>query len=116
MRHFSAAVRRVNSGGAGRVYRVAASGTATEAVFPSVTTVLNVLEKAALLPWAIRICLDEVRHGIKKLRKSGDPLPSDDALERVLVRAANAADAIKISSAAFGTRAHAVRMFLHLRS
>lgn len=93
------------------MYRVSGSGASgsVETLLPSVTTVLNVLEKAALLPWAIRVCLEEVRQGIARQRSRGDGLPPDDFLEKLLARAANAPDAIKNSSAAFGTRAHAVR-------
>ena len=105
MRRLSTAVRRVNQGG-GRVYRVSASASSSEAVMPSVTSVLNVLEKAALLPWAIRICIEEVRRGL--YGRTGDTPLSTEWLDKLLARAASAPDAIKHSSAAFGTRTHAV--------
>lgn len=104
-------VHRVNQGGgAGRVYKIQSPTTeSSDLVVPSVTSVLNVLEKAALLPWAIRICLDDVRRSLKQHRnRAGDVLPSEDAIDKLLARAATAPDSIKNSSASFGTRVHAV--------
>lgn len=114
----------------GRGYRIppppsrggGASQPPDDAILPSVTTVLNVLDKGGLLPWAIRTCLAAVRLPLTASLSAALttcvhplPLPPSHAatlleqikLEEVLAHAARASDAFKSSAAALGTRVHA---------
>ena len=52
-------IKRVNENGV-RYYRVEGH----EEPFPSVTTVLNVISKPALIPWAKNISLEKVRESL----------------------------------------------------
>lgn len=79
-------------------------------MFPSVTSILNVLDKAFLTPWAVRLSLDVVRKELEQ-RQVGDgkgSIPTTkEWVENLLAQASAAPDAVRNSSAAFGIRAHA---------
>lgn len=76
----------------------------------SVTTVLNVIAKPALIPWAVRETVAEVESSLrpyvgKKLTR--------DALDAAVSRAAKASDFTRDSAADYGTRVHdAVSLWL----
>lgn len=117
---------------AGRLYKVSQGGSVE--VYPSVTSVLSILDKAALVPWAVRTSLDVVRRELTAQVAAGcpnlapppppppqpagapeaapsppppPPAPPAAWVESVLARAAAAPDDAKSAAASFGTRAHA---------
>ena len=91
----------------GRVYRVTHPGHSA-ALYPSVTSVLGVLDKGALLPWAVRTSLDAVRTGLRERGTFDATVPDDsDWLDGLLKRAATAPDDVKNAAADIGTRVHA---------
>ena len=116
----AAVVTRLAAAGAkgGRVYRVAHSAH-RPAYLPSVTSILSVLDKAALVPWAVRTSLNVVRQELHTQRALGfealrDGTEATDRagvgaawVEAVLDRAARAPDETKNAAAGLGTRVHA---------
>ena len=100
------------AGFVGRMYRVPMGGS-RYALFPSVTSVLNVMDKAFLVPWAVRLSLDVVREDLVARESGGSGAGTEAAaaapgwIERLLARASAAADTQRKQSADFGTRAHA---------
>lgn len=94
------------------MYRI---GDGSSAIFPSVTSVLGVLDKPGLVPWAVRATLDALRTDLSQMTSLATPdiapptASSVDAtvLAAALERAGGAVERVKRSSADFGTRAHA---------
>jgi PD-(D/E)XK nuclease superfamily len=79
--------------------------------------VLNVLDKSALVPWAVRTALGRVREELgasdaAALQRLLEPVPcavpGRVRLDEVLDLAAQEADRVRDGAADFGTRAHAV--------
>ena len=89
----------------GRVYRVAHPAHQTLHL-PSVTSILGVLDKGALLPWAVRTSLDAVRAEVQARLQSRGDLDAE-WLDGALRRAAAAPDYAKNAAADVGTRVHA---------
>eukprot|EP00937_MAST-01D_sp_MAST-1D-sp2_P006706 g6706.t1 len=83
----------------GRHYRV----PGTNNLFPSVTTVLNVLNKPALVPWSTRVTLDAVKRDILSQPQLSAP---EQWLGGVLSRAKTEHKTVLSKAADFGTRAH----------
>ena len=102
----------------GRMYRIPLSKGAPEgkfSLFPSVTSVLQVLDKSFLVPWAVRLSMDVVREALVA-RESAATAAAGDApatpsgpgwIEELVVRASTAAETQRKLAADFGTRAHA---------
>ena len=124
MKAASTVTRVAGRASSGRMYKVS-MGSHVE-VYPSVTSVLSVLEKAALVPWAVRTSLEVVRRALSGQAAAGCPdllpppqataappapdapaAPSSSWIESLIKRASAAPDEIKIASATFGTRTHA---------
>ena len=111
--------RVAGRGSGGRFYKIA-QGAHVE-VYPSVTSILGMLDKSALVPWAIRTSLDVVKSEltsqvemgcadlIPQSSLSGAPPQSDNPstwIQRLIDKAAAAPDAAKSTAASFGTKAH----------
>eukprot|EP01138_Halocafeteria_seosinensis_P002053 gb/GECG01002102.1/.p1 GENE.gb/GECG01002102.1/~~gb/GECG01002102.1/.p1 ORF type:complete len:453 (+),score=51.01 gb/GECG01002102.1/:1-1359(+) len=75
------------------------------AKYPSVTSVLNVLDKGGLVPWAVKQSLEVVRNEFQK--HGEDAKFTKEWLEDTLSKAESRPEDIKVQSADLGTRAHA---------
>jgi len=85
----------------GRFYQVA--GFAEP--FPSVTTVLGIIAKPALVPWARNVALDSVRTALTQ-RTGGPVWLTPEWVEGVITEARSRPDQVKTEAADFGTQAH----------
>lgn len=70
-------------------------------IFPSVTTVLNVIDKPGLLNWSVKMALSSMTKSVAA-NVEGDTAWVDEASSR----AAGAGREIASRAASFGTRAH----------
>jgi len=68
----------------------------------SVTSVVNVLDKSGLVPWAVHSALRSVKTELANTRGTVTPSVLDD----ILARAAGEPDRVKSFAASFGTRVH----------
>ena len=91
----------VNSPG-GRHYHV--EGFAEP--FPSVTTVLGIISKPALIPWARNVAFDAVRASLAN--KGGMAWVTPDWINDVVAEGRRLHDEAKDAAADFGTEAHAL--------
>ena len=73
--------------------------------FPSVTTVLGVIAKPALIPWARNAALDSVREALTK-RAGGMAWVTPEWVNEVIAEARRHPDRAKTEAADFGTQAH----------
>lgn len=91
--------------GKGRHYRV----EGIEARLPSVTTILNVINKPALVPWATKTALENVRKALlaNPPGKLGPEEYGNWIADRV-VEARQAPEKVRDTAADFGTRLHAL--------
>ena len=72
---------------------------------PSVTTILSVIAKPALIPWARNTVLETVRRSLLKLQ--GAPIPPA-LLDAVIEDARRSPHKVMAQAADFGTKAHAL--------
>lgn len=86
----------------GRMYKVGgATPDAVGRMFPSVTSVLDMINKPGLIPWAVKTSLECVR-----AETAAQPALSADHLDVALKSATGAVDRHKKAAAEFGTRCH----------
>ncbi|KKK57212.1 hypothetical protein LCGC14_3056750, partial [marine sediment metagenome] len=76
----------------GRTYRIAGVGD-----FPSVTTVLSVIEKPALIGWAKKVAIEKVREELRDYTIDEDDLEAVDEEKRLTAQWVNGMldDAVK---------------------
>lgn len=84
-------------------YRVSVDGQKFGHV-PSVTTILNVLAKHSLIPWAVRCCCDYVENNFRALIEK-DSFTADDVL-KIIQKARTAHDVVREEAAEIGTNVH----------
>ena len=94
-------VTRLDRHKGGRHYQVAGEAEA----YPSVTTVLNVINKPALIPWAKNMTLDAVREALAP-RIGKRPLLTQEWVDEMVSDAKDRSNMIKDTAADFGTTAH----------
>mmetsp|Transcript_10376 Transcript_10376/g.31947 ORF Transcript_10376/g.31947 Transcript_10376/m.31947 type:complete len:289 (+) Transcript_10376:92-958(+) len=95
-----ALIRRVNvSRRTGRYYQV----DGFDNLFPSVTTILGVVNKPGLAMWQKRLMVDQLR---KDLSVELPSTSTDEWVNTILSQASEKADAQRDAAADFGTRAH----------
>ena len=79
--------------------------------YPSVTTILKVVNKPALVPWAKKVALEKVREELQErvTRPAHAPTELDDEwLDEVIAAAKKRTDEIRDEAASIGTRSHEV--------
>ena len=74
--------------------------------FPSVTTVLNVIAKPALVPWARNVALEKVRDTLYEHLASGDQVIDPLWVDAIIEQARHRPDLVRDQAADFGTQAH----------
>ncbi len=78
-----------------------------EEPFPSVTTVLNVISKPALIPWAKNISLEKVRESL--LERTGENVSITPSwVDDLVAEAKQRPDQMRDEAADFGTQAHII--------
>ena len=92
-------ITRINGGRNGRHYRVEGFSEP----FPSVTTVLGIINKPALVPWARNMALESVR---ETLYEHLDEAVESEWVEGIIEQARRRPDQIRDQAADFGTQAH----------
>jgi hypothetical protein len=95
----------IKAKGRGRVY-VDDSGT----VYPSVTTVLNIINKPALIPWAKKQSLEKVRYVLQNHVMNGTlpQIKNTDDIEAIISEASKTPDQALQLAGDFGSQAHAM--------
>ncbi len=75
-------------------------------LFPSVTTVLGIIAKPALVPWARNMALEKVKETLYEHLESG--LQAIDSLwvDAIIEQARHRPDQVRDAAADFGTQAH----------
>ena len=92
-------ITRIDGGRNGRHYQVEGFSEP----FPSVTTVLGIINKPALVPWARNVALDSIKKTLyEHLEESVEPQWVEDIIEQARRRP----DQIRDQAADLGTRAH----------
>ena len=89
--------------GSGRYYDVEGVGT-----LPSVTTVLNVISKPALVPWARNLALEHARAALLDSPRPASFSSYQEWVEHTIAKAKAWPDKVKDQAADFGTRLHAL--------
>src|SRR5271165_568696 len=84
-------------------YKVSDNGSKPEHC-PSVTTILNVLAKPALIEWGIRVACDYVYDNLKLLT-AGDSLSVQEVF-KIVEQARTAHDRVREEAAGIGTSVH----------
>ena len=74
-------------------------------LFPSVTTVLGVISKPGLVPWARNVALDSVRAALTE-RIGGTVSVTPKWIEEIITEGRNSPDRVRDEAADFGTQAH----------
>ncbi len=74
--------------------------------FPSVTTVLNVIAKPALIPWARNVALEKVKETLYEHLESGSPVIDSLWVDTIIEQARHRPDQVRDAAADFGTQAH----------
>lgn len=96
--------------GEGRYYQI----EGIEPKLPSVTTVLNVISKPALIPWAKKVALESVRkamlnnQGVFFTTREMDMLEFEAWTDKVFAEAKKEPEKVRSEAANFGTRLHAL--------
>jgi hypothetical protein len=96
----SVAITRVSRPN-GRFYRV----EGFDELFPSVTTVLRVIAKPALIPWARNVALEAVRGALLD-RAGRTEWVTSEWVDQVITEARSRPDQARTEAADFGTQAH----------
>jgi len=92
-------ITRMDGGRNGRHYQVEGFSEP----FPSVTTVLGIINKPALIPWARNMALESVKETLyEHLEESIDP----HWVEEIIEQARRRPDQLRDQAADFGTQAH----------
>lgn len=104
-------IKLVTGRGGGHWYRV----DGIPELLPSVTTILEVLSKPALVPWAKKVALENVKRELIEFGSSGDyPINLDTLklekkwIEDIILRASKRPTQLAEAAADLGTRAHQV--------
>lgn len=100
MQLYAPAITRVQLNGV-RYYKV----EGYEELFPSVTTVLSVIAKPALVPWARNVALNQVRASLTE-RVGGAAWITPEWIEDLIAEAKQRPDQVRDEAADFGTQAH----------
>ena len=95
-------IRRVHQNGNG-FYRV----DGREELYPSVTTVLGVISKPALIPWAKNISLEKVKVSLLD-RNGGEITIAESWVSEIIADAKKRPDQVRDEAADFGTQAHII--------
>lgn len=78
--------------------------------YPSVTTVLNVISKPALIPWAKKVSLEKVRqelyHASDEISQGNVLLEGHDSIDELIEAARTRPDEVAGAAADLGLRAH----------
>ena len=74
--------------------------------FPSVTTVLNVIAKPALVPWARNVALEKVRETLYEHLASGNQVIDPLWVDAIIEQARHRPDLVRDQAADLGTQAH----------
>ena len=74
--------------------------------FPSVTTVLNVIAKPALIPWARNVALEKVRDTLYEHLASGGQAIDTLWVDAIIEQARHRPDLVRDQAADFGTASH----------
>ncbi len=94
-------ITRVDGAPGGRHYRV----EGYDELFPSVTTVLGVINKPALVPWARNMALESVETALKK-RSGTQEAITPEWISQVISEARRRPEQVRDQAADFGTQAH----------
>ena len=94
-------ITRVDGAPGGRHYRV----EGFDGLFPSVTTVLYVINKPALVPWARNMALESVETALMK-RTGAQEAITPEWVSKVIAEARRRPEQIRSEAADFGTQAH----------
>ena len=95
-------ITRVDSGQNGRHYRVEGFSE----LFPSVTNVLGVISKPALVPWARNVALQSVRETLTEYMQMETSVIDAEWVASVIERAKKKPDQVRDEAGDFGTQAH----------
>ena len=95
-------ITRVDSGQNGRHYRVEGFSE----LFPSVTNVLGVISKPALVPWTRNVALQSVRETLTEYMQMETSVIDADWVASVIDRAKKKPDQVRDEAGDFGTQAH----------
>jgi len=99
----TARITRIDGGRNGRHYQV----EGFPEPFPSVTTVLGIINKPALVPWARNMALESVRETLyEHLAASDGTIDDPEWVENVIEQARRRLDQLRDQAADFGTAAH----------
>ena len=95
----------IKAKGRGRVY-VDDRGNS----FPSVTTILNVINKPALIPWAKKQSLEKVKYVLQNHVMNGTlpEIKSTDDIDAIINEASKTPDQVLQTAGDFGSQAHAL--------
>ena len=94
-------ITRVDGAPGGRHYRV----EGFDGLFPSVTTVLDVINKPALVPWARNTALESVETALMKRTGSQEAI-TPEWVSQVIAEARRRPEQVRDQAADFGTQAH----------
>jgi len=86
----------------GRFYRV----EGYDELFPSVTTVLSVIAKPALVPWARNVALESVKEALLERTQEGPVELTPEWVDGLLQDARRRPDLVKNKAADYGAQAH----------
>ena len=102
--------------GRGRFYKVDGDPMAEGELFPSVTSILNIISKPALVPWAKKITAEKFRDTLYEWQQdehtedSGDGIPvielTDESIDTLFKEAKARPDVIRDEAGDYGTRVH----------
>ena len=95
-------ITRVDGGQNGRHYRVEGFSE----LFPSVTNVLGVISKPALVPWARNVALQSVRETLTEYMQMETSVIDAEWVASVIDRAKKKPDQVRDEAGDFGTQAH----------
>ncbi|MCS5657630.1 MAG: hypothetical protein NZ762_04135 [Dehalococcoidia bacterium] len=94
-------ITRVDGAPGGRHYRV----EGYDELFPSVTNVLDVINKPALVPWARNMALESVETALKKRSGTREAI-TPEWISQVISEARRRPEQVRDQAADFGTQAH----------
>ena len=95
-------ITRIDGGRNGRHYQV----EGFDEPFPSVTNVLGIISKPALVPWARNVALDSVRETLSDYMHMDTSVIDPDWVENVIAKAKRRPDEVRDQAGDFGTQAH----------
>ena len=96
-------IRRIDKGRS-RYYEVEGDPRVDGLKLPSVTAILGVIGKPALIPWARNMALEKARATL--LDNLGIALDSEEQIDELIEKARKRPDEVRDQAADFGTRAH----------